>query len=63
MFVSGLVAVDVMAASTWQFEIRDGVWMDMEEEFSSLLSCLADNGSDKVAYDFPNWKWQGDAQE
>ena len=29
VFVSGLVAV--MAASTWQFEIRDGVWMDMEE--------------------------------
>ena len=65
MFVFGLVAVDVMAASTntWQYEIRDGVWVDMDDEFSSLLNCLQDNGSDKVAYDRTNWKWQNDTQQ
>ena len=60
VFVSALVAV--MAASTWAFEISNGVWEDMEDRFSALLSAAADSGVDGVTYVYPQWKWDHQAE-
>ena len=60
VFVSALVAV--MAASTWQFEISNGVWADMEVKFGALLSDAADSGVDGVTYVHPQWKWDYQAE-
>ena len=54
VFVAALFAV--MAASTWQFEISNGVWMDMKVEFSAVLSDAADSGVDVVTYVYPHWE-------
>ena len=61
VLVSALVAV--MAASTWQFEISNGVWVDMEVKFGALLSEAADSGADGVTYTYPQWKWNYEAEE
>ena len=60
VFVSALVAV--MAASTWAFEISNGVWEDMEDRFSALLSAAADSGVDGVTYVYPRWTWDHQAE-
>ena len=60
MLVSVLVAV--MAASTWAFEISNGVWEDMEDRFSALLSAAADSGVDGVTYVYPRWTWDHQAE-
>ena len=60
VLVSALVAV--MAASTWQFEISNGVWMDMKVEFGAVLSDAADSGADVVTYVYPQWKWDYEAE-
>ena len=60
VLVSALVAV--MAASTWAFEISNGVWEDMEDRFSALLSAAADSGVDGVTYVYPQWTWDHQAE-
>ena len=52
-----------MAASTWQFEISNGVWADMAVTFSALLSDAADSGVDGVTYVYPQWKWNYEAEK
>ena len=52
-----------MAASTWQFEISNGVWADMEVKFSALLSDAADSGVDGVTYVYPQWTWNYAAEK
>ena len=61
VLVSALVAV--MAASTWAFEVSNGVWEDMEVKFGALLSEAADSGADGVTYTYPQWKWDYEAEE
>ena len=60
VFVSALLAV--MAASTWSYEISNGVWRDMAVQFSAVLSEAADSGVDGVIYVYPNWKWCPEAE-
>ena len=61
VLVSALVAV--MAASTWAFEISNGVWVDMYDRFSALLSAAADSGVDGVTYVYPRWTWDHQAEK
>ena len=51
-----------MAASTWSYEISNGVWRDMAVQFSAVLSEAADSGVHGVIYVYPNWEWHPEAE-